>query len=65
MRPLNRYILRDGQVVSSAQPSEGLDVYCYQEMGGATTCMFLTDSAEVDFLMRCGEDLNVSFTGHR
>ncbi len=62
-RPLHRYILRNGQVVTSAQPSEGLDVYCYQEMGGATTYMFLSDSAEVSFLMRCGEDLHVSYTG--
>ncbi|MBR75608.1 MAG: hypothetical protein CL863_04555 [Cyanobium sp. RS427] len=62
---MNRYILRDGQVVTSAQPSEGLDVYCYEETGGATTCMFLSDRAEVAFLMRCGDDLNVSYTGRR
>ena len=63
--PLNRYILRDGQVVTSARRSEGLDVYCYEEVGGGTTCMFLSDRAEVAFLMGCGEDLNVSFTGRR
>ena len=62
---LNRYILRDGQVVMSSQPSEGKDVYCYQERSGATTCMFLSDRAEVAFLMSCGEDLNVSFSGNR
>ena len=62
---MNRYILRDGQVVTSPQPSEGMDVYCYQEKNGATTCMFLSDRAEVAFLMSCGEALNVSFTGGR
>ena len=62
---LNRYILRDGQVVTSPLPSEGMDVYCYQEMNGATTCMFLSDRAEVAFLMNCGEELNVSYTGGR
>ena len=24
-----------------------MDVYCYQELNGATTCMFLSDRAEV------------------
>jgi hypothetical protein len=42
-----------------------MDVYCDQERSGATTCMFLSDRAEVAFLMSCGEDLNVSFTGNR
>ena len=64
-RPLHRYILRDGQVVTSAESSEGLDVYCYKEMGGETTYMFLSDRAEVAFLMRCGEDLHVSYTDRR
>jgi len=27
--------------------------------------MFLSDRAEVAFLMRCGDDLNVSYTGRR
>ena len=42
-----------------------MDVYCYQEMNGATPCMFLSDRAEVAFLMKCGEELNVSYTGGR
>ena len=60
---MNRYVLRDGQVVRTKASFDGLDMYCYKEQSGETTCMFLSDKAEVAFLLNYGEELNVSFTG--
>ena len=60
---MNRYVLRDGQVVRTQASFDGLDMYCYTEQTCETTCMFLSDKAEVAFLLNYGEELNVSFTG--
>ena len=58
---MNRYILRDGQVISSPSEPNGLDVYSYVTGYGNKTHMLLSDHAEVAFLLRCADEAGRRF----
>ena len=55
---LNRYVLRDGQVMFSDHRPEGLEVLSYRSALDEQTHLLLSDTAEVIFLMRCREDVH-------
>ena len=57
----NRFVLRDGQVMFSNHQPEGLEVLSYRSAADEQTHLFLTDAAEVMFLMRCREDVHHRF----
>ena len=58
---MNRFILRDGQMITTKIKPDGLDVYEYAHGITDRTYMLLSDKAEVAFLLKCGEEANVQF----
>ena len=58
---MTRYVLRNGQAFLSNQPSKDLDVYCYEDGSYDRTCFLLSDQSEAQFLMRCGEEMNIKY----
>ena len=58
---MNRFILRDGQMITSKIKPDGLDVYEYASGIQERTYMLLSDKAEVAFLLKCGDETNIQF----
>lgn len=58
---MTRYVLRDGQIFLSNQPSKGLDVYCYEDHSSERTCFLLSEQSEAKFLLRCGEEVSIKY----
>ena len=58
---MNRFILRDGQMITTTIKPDGLDVYEYVSGAADRTYMLLSDKAEVAFLLRCGDEANIQF----
>lgn len=58
---MERYVLRDGQTISTDTPPHGLEVYTYS-VGYQKTHLLLSDKAEVAFLLMMGREADVRFS---